>query len=188
MMARAEGTTIGSDPESAGTGSGSQTAAEQIAVVDRVAESLSDSRGALIPLLQQVQAEIGYLPPPVMRRIAERVGLSPARVFGVATFYSQFRMEPVGRHIIRVCHGTACHVQGASAITDAICSELGVEEGGTTSDGRFTVEPVACLGCCSLAPVMMIDDSTFGRLTPDRAREVLRDYGEALNGARAERK
>lgn len=152
------------------------TTAEQLAVVDRVADSLTETRGALIPLLQQVQAEVGYLPPEVMGRIAERAGVSAARVFGVASFYSQFRLEPAGRHIIRVCQGTACHVQGAVAITEAVCDELGVEEGGTTPDGKFTLEPVACLGCCSLAPVIMIDEDTFGRLTPDGAREVIRNF------------
>jgi NADH-quinone oxidoreductase subunit E len=152
---------------------------ERLAVVDRVAEGLGDVRGALIPMLQQVQAEIGYLPPEVMDRIAERSGVPAARVFGVASFYSQFRLEPVGKHIIRVCQGTACHVQGAVAITEAICDELGVEEGGTTTDGRFTVEPVACLGCCSLAPVIMIDEDTYGRLTPDEARKVVANYGSA---------
>ena len=116
---------------------------EQLSVVDRIAEGLTDPRGSLIPLLQRVQAQLGYLPPAVMERIAERAGVSAARVFGVASFYSQFRLEPVGRHIIRVCQGTACHVQGAVAIAEAICDELGVEEGGTTGDGRFTVEPTA---------------------------------------------
>jgi NADH-quinone oxidoreductase subunit E len=136
-------------------------------------------------LLQQVQAEVGYLPPEVMERIADRAGVSPARVLGVASFYSQFRLEPVGRYIIRVCQGTACHVQGAVAVTEAICDELGVEEGGTTEDGKFTVEPVACLGCCSLAPVIMIDEDTFGRLTPDEARRVVRDYGaDSTDGAK----
>ncbi len=134
-------------------------------------------------MLQQVQAEIGYLPPEVMDRIAERSGVSAARVFGVASFYSQFRLEPVGKHIIRVCQGTACHVQGAVAITEAVCDELGVAEGGTTEDGEFTVEPVACLGCCSLAPVIMIDEDTFGRLTPDQARKIVRDYGARTDGA-----
>jgi NADH-quinone oxidoreductase subunit E len=162
-----------------------ETTKRQIAVVDRVADRLKGERGTLIPFLQQVQAEVGYLPPPVMRRIAERMGVSPARVFGVASFYSQFRMEPVGNHIIRVCHGTACHVQGAGAITDAILDELGIAEGETTSDGMFTVEAVACLGCCSLAPVIMIDESTFGRLTPDSARKVVKEYGEKLTGVAA---
>jgi len=147
------------------------------AVVDRVAAGFTDARGALIPMLQRVQAELGYLPPAAMERIAVRAGVSPAKVFGVASFYSQFRLKPVGRHIIRVCMGTACHVQGSGSIKEAICDELNVEEGGTTEDGKFTVEPVACLGCCSLAPVIMIDEDAFGRLTPDEARKVVRNYG-----------
>jgi len=159
------------------------TADHELAIVDRIAREYSDVRGALIPVLQQVQAEIGYLPPRVMERIAERVGLSPANVFGVASFYAQFRMEPVGRHIIRVCQGTACHVQGAGAILNAICDELCVSEGETTEDGEFTVEPVACLGCCSLAPVIMIDEDTFGRLTPDGARKTIREYGTSSEGS-----
>jgi NADH-quinone oxidoreductase subunit E len=153
------------------------SAPEEAAVVDEIAAEFTDRRGMLIPFLQRVQARLGYLSPAVMERIAHRAGLSPARVFGVASFYAQFRLAPVGSHIIRVCQGTACHVQGAGAISQAICDELGVEEGGTTVDGRFTVEPVACLGCCSLAPVIMIDEDAYGRLTPDEAREVVRNYG-----------
>jgi NADH-quinone oxidoreductase subunit E len=156
-------------------------APDQMSVVDRIAAEFSDRRGMLIPLLQRVQAELGYLSPEAMKRIAHRAGVSPARVFGVASFYSQFRLKPVGRHIIRVCMGTACHVQGSNGIKEAVCDELGVEEGGTTEDGKFTVEPVACLGCCSLAPVIMIDEDAFGRLTPDKAREVVRNYGAEKN-------
>jgi NADH-quinone oxidoreductase subunit E len=160
---------------------------EQLSVVDRIVAEFSTSRGALIPMLQQVQAEIGYLPPAIMERIAERSGVPPARIFGVASFYSQFRFEPVGLHIIRVCEGTACHVQGAVDVVEAVCDELGVAEGGTTEDGRFTVETVACLGCCSLAPVIMIDEDTFGRLTPEQARSIVRDYGTVQDegGAKA---
>jgi NADH-quinone oxidoreductase subunit E len=159
----------------AGLDSGSK---ELLEVVDRVAHEYEGVRGALIPILQGVQNEIGYVPPEIMERIAERAGVPAASVFGVASFYSQFRLEPVGRHIIRICQGTACHVQGALAITEAILDELGVAEGGTTADGKFTVEPVACLGCCSLAPVIMIGEDTFGRLTPDEARRIVREYGE----------
>jgi NADH-quinone oxidoreductase subunit E len=147
-------------------------------VVDRVADGYEGVRGSLIPILQGVQNEVGYVPPEAMERIGERAGVPAASVFGVASFYSQFRLEPVGEHIIRICQGTACHVQGALAVTDAILDELGVEEGGTTADGKFTVEPVACLGCCSLAPVIMIGEDTFGRLTPDDARKVVREYGK----------
>jgi len=155
-----------------------------VAVVDEVADSEGTGRGMLIPVLQKVQDRIGYLPPEALDRIAERTGVSAAGVFGVASFYSQFRLEPVGRYIIKVCHGTACHVQGATAITEAICDELGVPEGETTPDGRFTVESVACLGCCSLAPVMMIEENTFGRLTPEAARKVVREYGESASSDR----
>lgn len=151
---------------------------EILEVVDRVAASYEGARGALIPILQGVQSEVGYVPPEAMERIGERAGVPAARVFGVASFYSQFRLEPVGRYIVRICQGTACHVQGAVAVTEAILDELEVEEGGTTADGKFTVEPVACLGCCSLAPVIMIGEDTFGRLTPDEARRVVREYGE----------
>jgi len=131
-------------------------------------------------MLQQVQDEIGWLPKEVLERIGERAGVPAAQVFGVASFYSQFRLKPVGKYVIKVCHGTACHVQGAGAITEALMDELGVEDGGTTEDGLFTLESVACLGCCSLAPVMMIEDRTFGRLTPDEARDIVqivREHG-----------
>ena len=159
----------------AGVDSGSSGILE---VVDRVADGYEGVRGSLIPILQGVQSEVGYVPPEAMERIGERAGVPAASVFGVASFYSQFRLEPVGENIIRVCQGTACHVQGALAVTDAILDELGVEEGGTTADGKFTVETVACLGCCSLAPVIMIGEDTFGRLTPDEARKVVREYGK----------
>ena len=167
-------------------GSGGATP-EQLSVVDRIAEGLAGVRGALIPMLQQVQGEIGYLPMAVMERISERSGVPAARVFGVASFYSRFRLEPVGRYVIRVCQGTACHVQGAVAVAEAICDELGVAEGGTTEDGKFTVESVACLGCCSLAPVMMVDEDTYGRLTPEQARDIVKNYGIARDegGAKA---
>ena len=159
------------------SGSGIQATGGHRDIVDEVVSEVAPARGALIPILQSVQSRIGYLPPEAMERIAHHTGVPAAKVFGVATFYSQFRLEPVGRHVIRVCHGTACHVQGAVAVTDAICDELEVEPGKTTSDGQFTVESVACLGCCSLAPVMMIGEDTFGRLTPDEARKIVRRYG-----------
>ncbi len=145
---------------------------------DEVAAEYVGRRGSVIPVLQKVQERIGYLPPEVMKRIGERLGVPPAQIFGVASFYAQFRMEPVGRYIVKVCHGTACHVQGAGTITDAICDELGVADGATTEDGKFTVESVACLGCCSLAPVIMVEGKTYGRLTPDEARKIVREYGD----------
>ncbi len=155
-----------------------EDAADRLAVVDEVASKYAGTKGALIPILQNVQSRIGYLPTEVMERIGEKAGVPAAQVFGVASFYSQFRLEPVGRYVVKVCHGTACHVQGAGAITEAVCSELGVEDGETTADGKFTVESVACIGCCSLAPVIMIEENSFGRLTPDEARRIVREYGD----------
>ena len=153
-------------------------AADQFAVVDEVASEYAGTKGALIPILQNVQSRIGYLPTEVMKRIGEKAGVPAAQVFGVVSFYSQFRLKPVGRYVVKVCHGTACHVQGAGAITEAVCSELGVEDGETTADGKFTVESVACIGCCSLAPVIMVEDNSYGRLTPDEARRIVREYGD----------
>lgn len=151
---------------------------EYFRAVDDVVAARGTAPGTLIPILQDVQARVGYLPPEVLERIAERTFVPPAHVYGVASFYSQFRLDPVGKYVIKVCHGTACHVQGATGVTDALCSELKVKDGETTEDGRFTVSSVACLGCCSLAPVMMVEEDTFARLTPDEARKVVRKYGK----------
>jgi len=130
----------------------------------------------LIPLLQKLQEMYGYLPQDVIKRLSERTGIFVSQIMGVITFYSQFRLKPVGKNIVRVCFGTACHVNGAETIADAICRELGIELGGTTDDKQFTVESVACLGCCSLAPVIMINSETHGRLTADTARSVIREF------------
>jgi NADH-quinone oxidoreductase subunit E len=151
---------------------------EHLRVVDEVVAARGAAPGSLIPILQDVQARVGYLPPDVLERIGERAGIPAAQVYGVASFYSQFRLKPVGKYVIKVCHGTACHVQGAVNISDALTDELKTKDGETTEDGRFTVSSVACLGCCSLAPVMMVEENTFGRLTPDAARKVVRKYGK----------
>lgn len=130
---------------------------------------------SLITVLQQKQEELGYLPMDELYKIAEETGNSPARVLGVATFYTQFRLQPVGKHLIMLCKGTACHVNGADGIEKAICEELGIADGGTTEDGLFSLKTVACLGCCSLSPAMMINDDTYGSLTPAKAVEILRE-------------
>jgi len=132
----------------------------------------------LIPVLQKLQEAYGYLPQDVIQRLSEKTGIFVSQIMGVVTFYSQFRLKPVGKNIVRVCFGTACHVNGAENIADAICRELNIELGGTTEDKMFTVESVACLGCCSLAPVIMINDETHGRLSPDTARSVIRQAKE----------
>ena len=133
-------------------------------------------RSDLIPVLQKLQEAYGYLPEDVIARLSERTGIFVSQIMGVATFYSQFRLEPIGKNIVKICFGTACHVIGAENIADAICRELGIPLGGTTEDRQFTVESVACIGCCSLAPVIMINKEAHGRLTPDTARAVIRDF------------
>ena len=129
----------------------------------------------MIPLLQEVQDLYGYLPEQALRKISEETNLGLSEMYGVATFYSQFRITPVGKHIIKVCHGTACHVQNSDAITEALENFLEIKDGETTKDRLFTLESVACLGCCSLAPVMMIDGETFGKLTGKKAEKILKD-------------
>jgi NADH-quinone oxidoreductase subunit E len=131
--------------------------------------------GELIPLLQSAQDHFGYIPRAAIRRIAGITGIPESEVFGVITFYNQFRLRPVGKYVIRVCCGTACHVSHSKVLIEAIEGELGIEVGETTEDGLFTLLTVACLGCCSLAPVLMVNDETHGKLTPASARRLVRD-------------
>lgn len=130
----------------------------------------------LIPVLQQVQEKYGYLPQQVLIELGRRTGIPASRLFGVATFYEQFHLVPRGRHTIRCCRGTACHVNGGAEINDVLCRALGVEDGGTTADLRFTLETVACLGTCFLAPVMMVDGNYYGNLTPRKIESILKGY------------
>ena len=145
-----------------------------INLLDSLIEKYKGKKGSLIPLLQGTQDLYGYIPEEAFIKISEETGYKLSAMYGVATFYAQFRLFPVGKHIIKVCHGTACHVQNAKAITTAIKEALKVDDGGTTEDGLFTLEAVACLGCCSLAPVMMIGDDTFGKLTGKSTVKVIR--------------
>lgn len=144
--------------------------------IDQILERYPGRPSSLIPMLQASQERFGYLPREVMERISDHLGLPESKVYGVATFYAQFRLEPLGDHVIKVCHGTACHVKGAENMTETLENELGVDSGETTDDGSFTLETVACLGCCSLAPVIMVDDSVHGNLTRDKVKEVLEDH------------
>jgi NADH-quinone oxidoreductase subunit E len=130
-------------------------------------------KGNVIPLLQKTQDIYGYLPQEAMAEIARATGRAAAEIYGVATFYSQFRFKPYGKHLVKICHGTACHVQGADSLDTTLEMKLGVKPGDTTSDGEFTVEKVACLGCCSLAPVVMIDGEVYGRLTGDKVGKIV---------------
>ena len=138
-------------------------------------------RSALIPLLQEVQVEMGYVPKEAITEISKELHVSTSEIFGVLTFYAQFRLNPTGEHMVKICSGTACHVRGAPLIIDAVEDELGLADGEeTTEDNEFTVEKVACFGACSLAPVMIIDDETKGNITPDQARRMVRKIVKAL--------
>lgn len=145
-----------------------------LSLLEPVFGRYADDPHSLITVLQKAQEIYGYLPCDVLYAVAGRMGLTPAKVMGVATFYTQFRLAPVGKNLILICKGTACHVNGADSIEEALCDELGIADGGTTEDGLFSLKSVACLGCCSLSPVMMINEETFGSLTPEKAREIVR--------------
>lgn len=133
-------------------------------------------KGALIPVLQEAQDIYGYLPAEVLRRISKELKIPLSKVYGVVTFYAQFRLKPMGRNIVRVCLGTACHVRGGAKILETVEKELGIVDGETTENLRFTIESIACIGACALAPVMMINEDTHGRLTPDKIGEILSQY------------
>ena len=132
--------------------------------------------GSLITILQETQDLYGYLPQPALQRISEQTGETPAKIMGVATFYTQFRLQPVGKYLIMLCQGTACHVNGSSLLESAISDELGITDGQTTADGLFSLKNVACLGCCSISPAMMINGEVYGRLTPDDIPGILAKY------------
>ncbi len=143
-----------------------------LTLLDPVLEEYAGDPGALIPVLQKAQAVYGYLPAEVLMHVAERRGLPPAEVYGVTTFYTQFHLTPRGKTVVRVCHGTACHVAGAPEVTRAVTDELKVGVGETSEDLRFTVESVACVGCCGLAPVVVIDEQVHGQLDASAARRL----------------
>ncbi len=137
--------------------------------------------GSLITILQNAQDIYGYLPVDVILHISKRTGIKVTKIMGVATFYSQFRLEPVGKYLIMLCQGTACHVNGSLQIEKTINEYLGIKNGETTADGLFTLKNVACLGCCSLSPVMMINDETYGSLTPEKAISIFKELQKGEN-------
>ena len=145
-----------------------------LSLLDGVLAEYAHVPGSLITILQKAQGIYGYLPTDVIYHIADKTGNSPAKVMGVATFYSQFRLQPVGKYLIMQCQGTACHVNGSEKIAAVIQDELGIKDGETTPDGLFTLSNVACLGCCSLSPVMMINGETYGSLTPEKTEYILK--------------
>jgi NADH-quinone oxidoreductase subunit E len=138
-----------------------------------IMRGLEGSRSDLVPALQRTQAAFGYLPPDALRRIARRLKLSESEVFGVATFYAQFRFTPPGRHRLRVCLGTACHVKGGMPMMQTLERRLGVHPGETTEDREYDLERVACLGCCALAPVFTIDEKVYGQMSVLKLQEMM---------------
>ena len=148
----------------------------ELSCLEPVLDELAPVSGSLITILQKTQELYGYLPEDAIYHISEKTGISPAKIMGCATFYSQFRLKPIGKNLILLCKGTACHVNGSDMIGDTIRAELGIDDGETTEDGLFTVQHVACLGCCSLSPVMMINGEAYGSLTRDKVAAILRDF------------
>lgn len=144
--------------------------------LDPLVEPYLGKKEMVIPVLQKVQEHYGYLPRPAMEGVSRLMQIPLSRLYGVATFYAQFKMKPRGRYIIRVCKGTACHIQGSPKIAERIEEILGVQSGVTTDDLRFTLEEVACIGACALAPVIMVNDNPHGRLTPDKVQAILDSY------------
>jgi NADH:ubiquinone oxidoreductase subunit E len=150
------------------------TSGIDLSIVDEAIARHGTKADVAIPVLQELQERYGYLPAEALKYLAEKTECTPAQIYGVVTFYAQFRLKPVGKHMVRVCHGTACHVRGAEHISAAVSDTLHVKEGETTADGLYTVERVACLGCCSLAPVVMIDETVYGRLTRSEVQKVFK--------------
>lgn len=144
-----------------------------LSLIADVVEKYKDIEGSLITILQGVQAVYNYVPVEAIEYISDQTGIKPSKIYGVLTFYTQFRMKPVGKYLIMLCQGTACHVNGSETIEEAIIEELGIQEGETTEDGLFTLINVACLGCCSLSPVMMVNDETYGKLTAQSVKKIL---------------
>ena len=148
---------------------------QDLSLLDPIIAKHKGKKGNLIPLLQSAQELYGFISKAAFDKLSRETGIPLSDMFGVATFYAQFRLNPVGKHIIKVCHGTACHVQNAVEITESLEEMLKVKDGETTADRFFTLESVACLGCCSLAPVMMIGDQTYGKLTGNEAVRIVKN-------------
>ncbi len=144
--------------------------------IEKVIQKHKKDPTAIIAILQDVQDVLDYVPKESIPFMAEELGTSPAKIYGIVTFYAQFRLQPKGKYIILLCVGTACHVNGAQLVGKTITDELGISGGETTEDGLFTFEKVACIGCCSLSPVMVINEETYAMLNPEATRKVLKEY------------
>lgn len=149
---------------------------EQWTKINEIIERNKHKPGALIPVLEQVQEAIGFLPADVQHRISQELNISPAMIYGVVTFYSFFTMVPRGKHLIRVCMGTACYVKRSDEILDKIKQQLNVDVGEMTSDRRYSLESVRCLGACGLAPVVVVDEDTYGAVDPVKVMNIIDEY------------
>jgi len=144
--------------------------------IKKIIQRYHNKKGILISLLQDIQDTYGYVPAESVELISRELSIYPVDIYGILTFYAQFRLSPRGRHIIKVCQGTACHVMGGKEILDYLSDKLGISEGETTGDGMFSLERVACLGCCGMAPVVVIDNNFYGRCTIQRIDKLLDNY------------
>lgn len=149
-----------------------------LTAANQVIDKYLTLHGNLMPVLQGIQDEYGYIPKPTVDLVAERLNVYPSQIFGVLTFYAQFHLKPRGRYIIRVCVGTACHVQGAPRIVETFFDKLGIGHAETSPDLRYTFEKVACLGACGMAPLAMVNDSTYGSMTVQKVDEIVADYNQ----------
>lgn len=147
-----------------------------LAAAKKLIKKYRAKKGAMIPLLQEVQAAYGYVPEAAIRLIAKELSVFPVDIYGILTFYAQFYLTPRGKHIIKVCQGTACHVMGGKELLDYMSGKLGVKEGEPTKDGAFSLERVACLGCCGMAPAVVIDRDFYGRCTIKKLEELVAKY------------
>jgi NADH-quinone oxidoreductase subunit E len=148
----------------------------EFSAVDRIVEGFRHEKASLVMILQDVQEAYNYLPEPVLERVAELLRLPRSHVYNVATFYSSFSLKERGRHIIRVCDGTACHLCGAANLKDEVCRQLDIDVGETSKDKLFSLELVACLGACALAPVMAVGQKFYGEMTPEKIKKTLNSY------------
>ncbi len=160
---------------------GEMTVSEALPIIDRIIDSLKRTKGSLIPVLQQTQNLLGYLPEEALLHISEKMRIPYSEVTGVVTFYSFFSTVPRGKHVVRVCLGTACYVRGGKQVLDAISRDLSIQVGDTTEDKFFSLEVGRCFGACSLAPVVMIDDDVHQRIRPDKVHDLLNAYREKEN-------
>jgi len=154
---------------------GKQVTAADVSLIEPVLAKHAGSDGSLITVLQKAQEIYGYLPNDLLAHISKRMDIKLSKVIGVVTFYAQFRTKPIGKHLILLCQGTACHVNGSAAVETAVKEYLNVGEGETTENGLFTYNNAACLGCCSLAPAMMIGENAYGDLTKEKAVKILKE-------------